>query len=103
MGANITRLIKDFPSSLNYDFDFVPAVGSVGGLLIMWRASHFSKEETFKEERFMGTVLKSARGNQLCLFGNIYAPNSEFDRGVFLTALGSWVLERGGSSIGWRF
>lgn len=46
-----------------------------------------SIDEIVKEEQFLGIQVRVGRGNVRLLIGNVYGPNSEAEREVFLVSL----------------
>ncbi|XP_057452041.1 uncharacterized protein LOC130743833 [Lotus japonicus] len=77
--------IQSFSKSLNCKFDFIPATGSTGGLLTLWKGNILTVEHVIKEERFLGLIMRL--GNEILLLGNAYGPNLDAEKENFFSTL----------------
>lgn len=87
LGPHRLKVIETFAQNLNMNFDVIPANGSAGGLLSLWKPSVLTVENVIKVERFLGLRVRFSTGNCYGLIGNIYGPNSEEERTPFFMSL----------------
>lgn len=88
LAENREKAIQSWANSMNMDFDFVPAQGSAGGLITMWRVGGLQVLRVVKKPRFLLLVVQFNNMNELCLICNVYGPNDVEHRGEFLAEIG---------------
>ncbi|XVE59553.1 hypothetical protein DITRI_Ditri05aG0055200 [Diplodiscus trichospermus] len=80
LNTSNSRLSRWLWGGANYEEEFVDAVGSSGGLLSCWDDSVFEVERKITSGRFILLIGRWKPLNIRCRFGNVYAPNDDFER-----------------------
>lgn len=93
------KTMRNFASAMQYEMEFVPAVGSAGGLLTLWKSSAITVEEVMKGDRFICISAKVNHNETMCIIGNIYGPNLEEERTSFFNSLGEVLINRRGCCV----
>lgn len=81
-------MTRNFAKALNYELEFVPAVGTAGGLLTMWKPGSITQHQVIKGDRFLLLLVHLNHNNQSCIIGNVYGPNTKGERAIFFDELG---------------
>ncbi|XP_057418441.1 uncharacterized protein LOC130712637 [Lotus japonicus] len=88
INENNVNILEGWARGMDFKAETVPANGSAGGLISMWRHGYFDLISTTKNPRFLGLTVKFPNISEQCLLINVYGPNSEDERGDFFSDLG---------------
>lgn len=77
----------------------VPAVGSAGGLVSMWRESTLLVEQTQKGQNFIALFARIPSSDNLFLIINVYGPQLDAEKFQFFVLLADMVASHSGSVI----
>src|ERR1044072_1388573 len=80
------------------DFICEPAIGSAGGLALMWKKGSFQVLNVFQSQRYVFLEVLFPDATETCVVENIYGPNDLASRVDFFMSISS-ILERGRSGI----
>ena len=95
-----TSLIRNFAPRRFDCFDFIPSVGALGGLLVLWSTLTF-RGVVFEKRQFSITVDFSSTHNGDCWrLTNVYGPCTEPDRSAFINWFRNCDVT---NSINWLF
>jgi exonuclease III len=74
---------KICPKKFN-KFEYLPSVGSSGGIIVIWNGSLFSVEIAFQNEFSLSINFKSLLSNESWILTNIYGPCQAERKALFL-------------------
>jgi hypothetical protein len=81
--------IRNFCPAAFDSYNFVPSVGTSGGILIIWKSSKFNGQLVFQNRFALSIELTSVISSSSWILSNIYAPCSIEGRAEFL----QWLNE----------
>lgn len=85
--------------ALSLESTMVPAVGSAGGLMTLWKPYAFSLIRIQSGERYVIIVVKDNNLNMNMVIGNIYGPNTEGERELMFTKIGTFLSNWEGGCV----
>lgn len=88
INENNVGIFEGWARGMDYEIETVPAQGSVGGLISLWKKGYLIVISISKNQTFVIMIVKFPCHNENCLLINVYGPNSENERGVFFADLG---------------
>ena len=76
--------IRNFAPRRLDNFDFIPSIGSSGGMLILWNSSIFTGVVLEKKQFALTISFTSVQNQEVWKLSSVYGPCSEPDRSLFI-------------------
>lgn len=83
MDEHRNKVMIDWATTMGMDIDLVPAVGSAGGLAILWKRSVYQSIQVWKNQRFILMLFSILPGDDTFTVGNFYGPHDDTQRESF--------------------
>ncbi|XP_057452573.1 uncharacterized protein LOC130744401 [Lotus japonicus] len=81
-------MLVDWANGMNLAVESVPADGSMGGLVTLWKAGYFDVLNVIKNQRFLILIVRFPNITEPYLLANVYGPIRDDERGNFFAELG---------------
>ncbi|XP_057428588.1 uncharacterized protein LOC130722016 [Lotus japonicus] len=99
LGSHREKMIDSWAKALGMQYCLVPATGSAGGLLNLWRENVLEVIQVITDQRFIVMLAKLQNVEELVLVVNVYGPHSDAERFTLFVQLLTILTEHKGGTI----
>lgn len=93
INENNGKVLVDWANGMNFEIESVPADGSMGGLMMLWKIGYFDVVNVVKSQRFLILFVKFPNITEPCLLANVYGPNNDDERANFFADHGQIMMK----------